>query len=115
MEGRFHAYEGYSYRQITFPVRVMKALGAELLIVSNACGGLNPQYLRGDGMVIARHIIQQGGYPAIFLLAAPEKIKGAAAINLKIIQNLDIMLYPLPTIEKLDSLFDSSQEYRTHD
>ncbi len=56
MEGRFHYYEGYSTQQITLPVRVMKALGCEVLIVSNACGGLNPQFSRGDLMVIEDHI-----------------------------------------------------------
>ena len=56
MQGRFHAYEGYSAAEITFPVRVMKALGIELLIVSNAAGGLNPDFAVGDIMVIDDHI-----------------------------------------------------------
>jgi len=65
MEGRFHAYEGYDYAQITFPVRVMKALGADLLIVSNACGGMNPQYAQGEVMLIEDHINLMNGNPLV--------------------------------------------------
>jgi len=56
MDGRFHLYEGYHPQQITLPVRVMKALGIEILIVSNASGGLNPRLAEGDIVVIEDHI-----------------------------------------------------------
>jgi purine-nucleoside phosphorylase len=66
MQGRFHLYEGYSLQEITFPIRILKQLGIQKLFVSNAAGGINLNFKKGDLMLIEDHINLQGGSPLAF-------------------------------------------------
>jgi purine-nucleoside phosphorylase len=65
MSGRFHMYEGHNTKEITFPVRVMRALGAEFLLISNVSGGMNPQFAPGDLMLLDDHINLLGENPLV--------------------------------------------------
>jgi purine-nucleoside phosphorylase len=65
MQGRMHVYEGYSAREVTFPIRVMAGLGIECLLITTACGGMNPAYRRGELMLLSDHINLQGVNPLV--------------------------------------------------
>ncbi|WGK65392.1 purine-nucleoside phosphorylase [Croceiramulus getboli] len=67
MQGRFHLYEGYSLQDVTYPVRIMKRLGIQKLLVSNASGAINLEFKKGEIMLIDDHINLQGGSPLAFL------------------------------------------------
>lgn len=65
LQGRFHLYEGYSAREVTFPVRVFGTLGVQSLLISNAAGGMNPHFRKGDLMLLTDHINLQGANPLV--------------------------------------------------
>lgn len=72
MRGRFHRYEGYTLAEAAFPVGVLHALGARVLVVSNACGGMNPAWQAGDLMLIADHINLLGDNPLVGSVDGPQ-------------------------------------------
>jgi purine-nucleoside phosphorylase len=122
MEGRFHAYEGYDLAQITFPVRVMRALGAELLIVSNAAGGMNPHFRTGDLMVIEDHINLIGDNPLVGInddrlgprfpdMSAPYDLQLVARAR-EIARRHDIALQPGVFVAVLGPNLETRAEYR---
>lgn len=79
MQGRFHYYEGYDMKQVTFPIRVMKYIGVEKLVVSNASGGVNPSFKVGDVMMITDHINMMPEHP---LRGANDKRFGQRFVNM---------------------------------
>jgi purine-nucleoside phosphorylase len=81
MQGRFHMYEGYHAHTVTFPVRVMRTLGAQILIVSNAAGGINPAYRPGDFMLLKDHINLPGMAGANPLLGPNDERLGERFIS----------------------------------
>ncbi len=122
MQGRFHYYEGYDMKQVTFPVRVMKSLGVQKLIVSNASGGVNPLYKIGDIVVITDHINMLPEHP---LRGFNEERFGPRFVNMSapysrtmidqafaIAQELDIVLQKGIYLALQGPTFETLAEYK---
>lgn len=99
MQGRFHFYEGYSMKEVTFPVRVMKGLGVDTLIVTNACGGMNPAFSPGDLMIIDDHLNMTGTNP---LIGTNEESLGPRFPDMSRAYNPELIAYAEACAERLD-------------
>lgn len=96
MQGRFHYYEGYNLKEVTFPIRVMKQLGVKNLFISNACGCLNHSYKKGDLMIIKDHINLLPGNPLIgknYEVLGPRFPDMSNAYDKDLIKNAEIIAY----------------------
>lgn len=98
MQGRFHYYEGYSMQQVTFPVRVMKKLGIESIIVTNAAGGINKGFDPGDLMLISDHINNMGDNP---LLGPNDEQLGTRFPDMSQVYNKELFLHAKSCANKL--------------
>ncbi|MFC0470472.1 purine-nucleoside phosphorylase [Halalkalibacter kiskunsagensis] len=99
MQGRFHYYEGYSMQEVTFPVRVMKQLGVELVVVTNACGGMNSSFKPGDLMIIEDHLNMTGVNP---LIGPNEKELGPRFPDMSDAYSTELVSFVEETANKLD-------------
>jgi purine-nucleoside phosphorylase len=122
MQGRFHLYEGYSLQEITFPIRILKQLGIQKLLISNAAGGINLNFKKGDLMLIEDHINLQGGSPLAFKnvsdfgerftdMCEPYDVQLRNSI-LEIAKNLNIILHKGVYAAVVGPQLETKAEYR---
>lgn len=122
MQGRFHCYEGYSMQQVSFPVRVMKLLGADTLLVSNAAGAIRPDFRKGELMLLEDHIHLQGSNPLVgrnedaFGVRFPDMSapydQELAGIAREIADDLGIVLREGVYVSVMGPMLETRAEYR---